>query len=163
MPSTPLTLLIDTNVWLDAFLPNRPEAEAARALLEEAEKRGFSLVYAAQSSLDVCQRVIINNKRWVRESSELTETWATAIKRWAWDAVTSMQELAVAVPVDMSDIWLACKYRDYHDDYEDDLVLVACRRSHADYLVTNDRKLLAHADICAKTPRQMVELLKVLS
>ena len=74
MPSTPLTLLIDTNVWLDAFLPNRPGAEAARALLEEAEKRGFSLVYAAQSSLDVYQRVIINNKRWVRESSELTET-----------------------------------------------------------------------------------------
>jgi predicted nucleic acid-binding protein len=120
-------------------------------------------VYAAQSSLDVYQRVIINNKRWVRESSELTETWATAIKRWAWDAVTSMQELAVAVPVDMSDIWLACKYRDYHDDYEDDLVLAACRRAHADYLVTNDRKLLAHADVCAKTPRQMVELLKVLS
>lgn len=163
MPSTPLTLLIDTNVWLDVFLPSRPEAEAARTLLEEAEKRGFSLVYAAQSSLDVYQRVIINNKRWVRESSALTEAWATAIRRWAWDAVTSMQELAVAVPVDMSDIWLACKYRYYHDDYEDDLVLAACRRSHADYLVTNDRKLLAHADVCAKTPRQMVELFKVLA
>ena len=42
MHSTPLTLLIDTNVWLDALLPNRPGAEAARTLLEEAEKRGIA-------------------------------------------------------------------------------------------------------------------------
>ena len=44
MPSTPLTLLIDTNVWLDVFLPSRPEAEAARTLLEEAEKRAAEAV-----------------------------------------------------------------------------------------------------------------------
>lgn len=161
MPKLPSTLLLDTNVWLDLFLPNRPEGEAARRLLEEADARNINLVFAAQASLDVYQRLIINNERWVRASATLSDEWATAIKRWAWDAVTSMQEVATAVPVDASDIWLACKYRDYHDDYEDDLVLAACQRSHADFLVTNDRKLLKHADICAKTPRQMLELLKV--
>lgn len=162
MPSDSPVLLIDTNVWLDLFLPNRPEGKTARSLFEEAEARNMSLVFAAQASLDVYQRLIINNKRWVREASMLTEEWSKTIKRWAWDAVASMQELAVAVPVDTSDIWLACKYRDYHDDYEDDLVLAACRRAKVDYLVTNDQKLLMHADVCAKTTRQMLGLVKAL-
>jgi len=39
------------------------------------------------------------------------------------------------------------------------LVLAACKRAAADYLVTNDRKLLEHADIAAKTPRQMMPIL----
>lgn len=40
-----------------------------------------------------------------------------------------------------------------HRDYEDNLVLAACKRAQVDYLVTNDRKLLEHADLAAKTPR----------
>ena len=160
-PAQSPILLLDTNVWLDLCLPTRPNVEASRELVAYAEAHCISMAYAAQASLDVYQRVMVDNKRWVRASGELTQEWAVAIKRMAWDCVNRMQELATAVPVDSSDIWLACKYRDYHDDYEDDLVLAACRRVKADYLVTNDRSLLTHSTICAKTPRQMLDLLKV--
>ena len=39
------------------------------------------------------------------------------------------------------------------------MVLAACKRAQVDYLVTNDRKLLEHADLAAKTPRQMMPIL----
>ena len=75
------------------------------------------------------------------------------------DHVRNMTENATAVGADASDLWLADKYLALHRDYEDNLVLAACKRAQVDYLVTNDRKLLEHADIAAKTPRQMMPIL----
>ena len=154
-------LLLDTSVWLDALLPLQTTRACSVELLTLVVDNDVPVTYAAQSSLDVYRKVGSAYKQWIRRTGRLTEDWAVAVKRWAWDCVTAMQEVATAVPVDASDIWLASKYRDYHDDYEDDLILAACHRAKVDYLVTNDRKLLAHADVCAKTPEQMLGLLKI--
>lgn len=159
MPANPPILLVDTNVWLDLYLPSRDREGTALRLLQEAHRAGAALAFASQAALDVYQRVCVDNKRWLRAGDALNEKWAIAIKRHAWDCVNEMRELATAVPVDASDLYLACKFRDLHDDFEDDLVLAACERSHANYLVTNDRKLLSHAPIDARTPSQMTELL----
>ena len=159
MPSNPPILLVDTNVWLDLYLPSRDREGVALALLREAHAAGAALAFASQAALDVYQQVCVDNKRWLRAGAALTEEWARAIKRHAWDCVNEMRELATPVPVDASDFYLACKFRDLHDDLEDDLVLAACERAHANYLVTNDRRLLAHAPVDARTPSQMIELL----
>ena len=160
MTYNPPILLIDTNVWLDLFLPHRPNRETAMQLLDEAEAREAVLTYPSQALLDVYQKVRSDNKRWIRASRPLTESDALAIKRMAWDFVELMRSKATAIPVDANDVALACAFRDTHDDLEDDLVLAACRRAHADYLVTNDASLLAHAPIEAKTPAEMLELLR---
>ncbi len=52
--------------------------------------------------------------------------------------------------------------RDQHAEIEDNLIVAACMRIKADYLVTNDEKLLRHAPVAAVTPRQMVRLLEVV-
>lgn len=153
-------ILVDTNVWLDVYIPGRPGAQAANELIEEASRQGAHLVFPSHACLDVFCRVSFEHKRWVRESSELTEAWAVAIKRYAWDCVNDLRKIATAVPVDSSDLYLACKHRDAHDDLEDDLVLAACQRAHANYLVTNDRKLLRHSPVETKTPSAMVGLLR---
>lgn len=159
MQVNPPILLLDTNVWLDIFLPHRPGREDALALLDTAEALSVSLVYPAQAVLDVYQKVRSDNKRWIRASRPLTQNDALAIKRMAWDYINMMREVATAIPADTNDIALACRYRDTHDDLEDDLVLAACRRAHANYLVTTDSRLAGHAPIEAKTPAQMLELL----
>ena len=41
----------------------------------------------------------------------------------------------------------------------DNLVLAACRRAKADHLVTSDQSLIAHADVIAKTPEEMLALM----
>ena len=160
MPVNPPILLLDTNVWLDIFIPHRPGREEAIELREEAEARDVSLAYPSHAILDVYQKVRSDNKRWIRESRQLTQADALAIKRMAWDYVNMMREVATAIPVDANDVALACAFRDSHDDLEDDLVLAACQRAHANYLVTTDATLASHAPIEAKTPTQMLELLR---
>lgn len=89
----------------------------------------------------------------------LDEASARAIGDAALAFVRNMTENATAVGADASDLWLADKFLTLHRDYEDNLVLAACKRAQVDYLVTNDHKLLEHADLAAKTPRQMMSIL----
>ena len=128
MPNSSLCLFLDTNVWLEKYLPWRAGHGTVLALLQEARLQEVAIAFPAQSALDVYQRVRIENKRWARNSGRLDEHMAQAIKRLAWDCVNDMCDLATAVPVDSSDLYLACKHRDVHDDLEDDLVLAACQQ-----------------------------------
>lgn len=160
MSSNPPIILLDTNVWLDIYLPHRPGREAALELLRVACNQEAVLAFASQSIIDVYQQVMADNKQWARASGLLTEELAVAIKRLAWDCVHEMRQIATAIPVDAGDLYLADKFRDIHDDLEDDLVMAACQRSKANYLVTNDRKLLGRAPIDSRTPEQMVDLLR---
>ena len=75
----------------------------------------------------------------------------------------SMQEQATAVGSATADLWLASKLCDQHAEIEDNLIVAACMRIKADYLVTNDEKLLRHAPVAAVTPTKMVQLLGVMS
>ena len=159
-PDAPLLIVVDTNVWLDLYLPHRAGREDARHFVERAIACGASLLFTIQTANDVFARVSINAKRWVREGKgEIDENYARAIKGLAWDCVASMRELGTAVGADDSDLWLAQKYRKLHDDFEDDLILAACTRVSADYLVTNDAKLLRHAPVAALTPSDVCVLL----
>ena len=135
MLTNPPLLLLDTNVWLDYFLPSRDGEGIAARLLNAAQTHNASLAFASHTALDVYQRFSADSKRWLRAGGRLTEEWAIAIKRLAWDCVNEMREIASAVPVDSSDLYLSCKFRDRLDDFEDDLVMAACERSGANYLV----------------------------
>ena len=160
MKTNPPIILIDTNVWLDIYLPRRPGYKAAITFFKEALTRDVSLTYASHSTLDVYQKVRSDNKEWFRTYRTLTQADAIGIKRMAWDCVNEMRESATAVPIDATDIALACHFRDEHDDFEDALVMAACQRSRANYLVTNDTSLATHSPIEAKTPEEMTKLLR---
>lgn len=160
MSYNPPILLLDTNIWLDIYIPFRQGHEAAREMINIALDCDISLAYPAHAALDVYQRVRSDNKEWIRKSRELTQTDAIAIKRTAWDYVNEIRKIATAVPVSFSDIYLACAFRDEHDDFEDTLVMAACQRAKANYLVTRDVALAAHSPIEAKTPEEMTELLR---
>lgn len=88
-----------------------------------------------------------------RELGSVDEHVAAAAKKAALGCMRNMSEIATAVGADASDAWLANKYLSMHLDFEDNLVLAACRRAQVDYLVTNNRTFIAHADVVAKTSR----------
>ena len=159
MTKPPLMLMVDTNVWLDLYIPHRPGAAVSKSFLQAAIRHEANLLFTMQAAYDVYASVGVNHKRWVRESKgELDEEYVRAIKSLAWDCVENMRELATVVGADASDLWMACKYRDLHDDLEDDIVLAACKRAKADILVTNDAKLIHHAPVCAMTPADVIKL-----
>lgn len=95
------------------------------------------------------------------ETGSIDGETSRAISQISLAFVKNMTESATPVGADASDLWLAEKYLSLHGDYEDNLVLAACKRIDADFLVTNDCRLLEHADIAAKTPRQMMTILSL--
>ena len=160
MSGAPLKIMVDANVWVDSFCVDHAESLAARAFIGQAAETGallFFPVHIAKDVLYVVQHEL--KRRVIAKKGSADETSARAIGEAALAFVRNMTENATAVGADASDLWLADKYLALHCDYEDNLVLAACKRAQVDYLVTNDRKLLEHADLAAKTPRQMMPIL----
>ena len=162
MSNHPMRLMIDTNVWLDNYCGWHEGNASCRDLLKLARRRGYELYYPVHALKDALYLIGIEYKRQVRGlTGTLTEAQATAAQETALGCIRNLMELATAVGADGSDIWLAEKYLPIHHDFEDNLVLAACKRIKADYLITKDAKLIKNADVLAKTPAQMVELMRM--
>lgn len=150
MSNAEITLLIDTNVWIDYFSPWRQGHELACTLFAMSVERGIDLLFAVSSSKDVYYQVQMSYKLLAKRcDGALTEERAVAARETAWGCVRWMGEVANPVGCDMSDMWLAQKHKTIHADYEDDLVIAAAIRSKATQLVTNDRSLIIHAPVSA--------------
>ncbi|MDO4849729.1 MAG: PIN domain-containing protein [Coriobacteriia bacterium] len=157
-----LRILVDTNVWIDAFLGHRSGHDAAMAFLAAAQMASAQLVYPVGALQDVFAILIIELKRKTREVGEIDETAMNVIRRVAWSCVDTLREGATAVGADESDAWLACKYRKLNWDLEDNMVLAAAKRAEVDYLVTSDRVLLTKANVAAMSPADMAALLAAM-
>ena len=57
---------------------------------------------------------------------------------------------------------MARKQRCLHEDYEDNLVVAAAKRAHADCLVTNDQNLLKHSPVAALSCTDALAYLQAL-
>lgn len=162
MQNQQLRILLDTNVWLDRYVPHRPGADVANALLSRCVEDDVIALYPLRSIGDVFWQVTKNNELWVKESKgQISEAYAHAINAMAWDCVTNMQEIAMAVGAEYTDVWRATKYREIHSDFEDNMVLAAAERAKVDYLVTSDRQLIEKATVCALTPEDMLTVLRM--
>ena len=144
--------IVDTNVWLDNYLGSRPHSRASREFIVSALECGVQLAYPVHAVKDVFYLLQLNLKRKARENGDLSEGDAAAITAAAWSCVQNMREMATAVGADESDVWQACKYRQLTGDLEDNLVIAAAQRAQADFLVTNDKKLIHKAPVPAFMP-----------
>lgn len=156
-------LMVDTNVWVDLYIPGRPLRESSLAFFEAAEKANVELVFTLEIARAVFRLVAHEAKAWVRQDKgSLSDAYARAISAHTWDFMQDMQEHGTAIGSATADLWLASKLRDEHAEIEDNLIVAACMRIGASYLVTNDRALLRHAPVAAVTPSQMVRLLEIV-
>ena len=160
--STQLSMLLDTNVWLDYYLPWRSGYEKARQLIECALEQNQTLAYAVPSIKDIFYMTAAEYKNVERATTgALSESAARAAAATAWGCVNNMQEIACAVPLDHTDVWVASKQRVLHEDFEDDLVIAAAMRGKVDYLVTNDGALLRHCPVAALNSSDMCKVLEL--
>lgn len=162
MREQPLKIVVDTCVWVDSYCAWHTGSAAARDVLRAAHRGGAQLFYPVHSAKDVLYVLAHEFRRnAAAEGESLDASASSAIGHTALACMRSMGEGATAVGADVSDLWFANKYLKVHGDFEDNLVLAACQRIGADYLVSNDAKLLAHANLAAKTPAQMTALLEL--
>jgi predicted nucleic acid-binding protein len=153
----PRTILVDTNVWLDQYLPARQHRKESQAFVDAALSQGVQLTYPAAIVKDVFYIVANEYKRIVRGATgTLTHADALAIQQLAWGVVDNMQEIATTVGMDLSDLWLASKWRHVDSDLEDNIVRAAARRSKADLLVTWDNGMLSKAVVPTLTPTDAI-------
>ena len=160
MSALPAMLLLDTNVWLDAFIESRPGYKEAKELLGTASRMKTELLYTPVSLKDVEYISAASFKRDVRGTVD--EACAVVARQFAWSCVQNMRRIATVVGADESDMWMAEKYHAIHPDFEDDLILAAAKRCNPDYLVTRDKRLLEHAVVPAITPARLLVLLREL-
>lgn len=155
----PSRVLLDTNVWLDAFDGARPRSHAVNELIDVCVRRGIDLLYAVGTAKDVYYLVGASLKRQARTAGEaVSEDQASAIATYAAACVANMDEIATAVGADSSDVWLARKYQRIHADFEGCMVLAAAQRAKADYLVTSDEALLRHSPVAALSVEDFLAL-----
>ena len=158
---TVCSILVDTNIWLDFYLPVRLRHAQAYSLLRLAVSNDVQLLYAAPTIRDVHYLLSASLKKAHREEhGTLDESTSAAINEAAWKCAENMAEIAIAVAADQSDIWLAMKYRLLHNDFDDDLVIAASLRSNASLLVTNDEKFLTHSPVPTLNAEDALALLQ---
>lgn len=161
MIQAPSSILVDTNVCLDNFLADRDGSQTSQVLIDACREKGVDVLFSIFTLRDVYYHVEAHLKRQIREAGEdVTSERAAIAEQFAWQAMLSLNEQGTAVPADTSDVTVARYFHQVHRDFEDDLVLAAVERSGADYLITNDKKLRAHAPVAAITPTDMLTLLK---
>lgn len=157
------SLLVDTNVWLDYFLSERPGHDEAVSFVAFACERKYPLLYPASIVKDVFYLTANALKRDTRaRKGALAPSDAAAATETAWGCVHSMREQATAVGADESDLWMACSLHSIHNDLEDNLVVAAAQRADATYLITSDETLIKHAPVAALTPGDALTLLQAI-
>lgn len=160
----PTRILVDTCVWVDNYLGFRLGHADAATLISRADELGISLLYAVTTAKDTYYMIGHVLKARVRHGgAELTSGDAVAIDEIAWACLANMEEIATAVGLDASDVWLAKKLKAVHGDFEDNVIIAAARRAQADYLVTNDATLLRDAPIAALSAADACALLTALA
>lgn len=164
MASKPRTIVIDTNVWLDCYLPERAGSAMSLAAIEAAYRQNVAMLYTTAQAKDIFFLAGSALKALARSQlGTLSSASAAAINEMCWGILDAMEEFAEVVGSDDSDLWLAKKYRGLHRDFEDNLVLAAAERAHADLVVTNDEQLIRHAPVAAVTPHGLLTLLAAFS
>ena len=149
----PLRILVDTNVWLDQFLPARPHERESRMFIDHAVERGASLAYAAGSLKDVFYIIGNECKRLARgNDGELAEADALYAQEYAWGCIEAIQNMASPVGMDLVDIRKASIWRRSNSDFEDNLIRAAADRLEADFVVTWDKGMLSKCFVPTVTP-----------
>ena len=161
---SPKTLLLDTNVWLSYYLGSREDSDLAKRLLNLAVENDAQLAYAVTTAKDLFFLLAADCKRAYKTGhGQLTEAAAATANELAWGCVRHLSELAIVVPCDHTDVWMAQKQRRLHGDFEDDLVIAAAMRVKADLLVTADKALLLHAPVAAVDVADAIKYLEDLA
>ena len=155
MSGNQLRILVDTNVWVDQFLPLRPGQQDSLRLVERACDVDALLLYPACILKDVFYIINSESKRLVREKlGALSEVDTLAARTYAWGCIEAIQGLALPVDTTLIDIRMASIWRNVNGDFEDNLVRAAAERAGADLVVTWDKGLLSNRVMPVVTPAQ---------
>ena len=96
MSETPKRILVDTNVWLDYFIPSRRGRSVAIEFLRDACTAQVDLLYAATSSKDLFYLISSEHKAWYRREHGSLSQYAAAAARLTFSPAARYSVVAVS-------------------------------------------------------------------
>lgn len=159
----PLSLILDTNIWVDLYFPNRPNHVASYRMVLAAQEKEAQLFYSPHSMIDVFYLANSEQKSLLRkDGGELTESFALGANEIAWGCIQSIYEIGAPIPITAPILSKALKMKSVHSDFEDDAILAAAQIANLDFLVTNDQKLLTKGIVPSLSAEDMLAYLQTL-
>jgi predicted nucleic acid-binding protein len=150
-------LLLDTNILLDYCLPNRAGHKTSFQLIDTCLQGDIPLYCAVSSLKDVFYLI----ERAIRSALSKEEKPNNGVSsEIAWGMLERIRDMVHVIGADESDVWVATKCRPLHEDFEDNMIIAACERAGASYLITNDARLREDACVPTLKPSQALALLE---
>ena len=150
-----LSLIIDTNVWIDYFMRSEVDAGASERLLEAAILSETTLLVCPTTLKDVFYIL----PRRFRQQDMREGKAGPSYEPVAWACVERILELATPTPLGLFECTMARSLRDKFGDLEDNLVLASGESAQADYIITRDAPLLQRFPEACITPDRALELI----
>ena len=134
-----MTVLLDTNIIMDALQERQPfDVEAKKILKRAQDNREFTCLFTANSVADIFY--LYSKSRDIKSAKAVLDFLLTN-----YGVVTVTQEdckAALLLPI---------------DDFEDALVIICAQNAKADYIITRDDKLLhSVSQVMLVTPKDFV-------
>lgn len=156
MTSLQSGLFLDTNILLDYCLPGRRGHDDSFKLIDACCRKNISLYCAVSSLKDVYYVIERSIQNAIAKEGKHNGGTSVSI---AWGMLERICSLVQAVGVDVSDAWIATKYRSLHNDFEDNMLIAACERARAAHLITSDVELREDAPVSTLRADQALALL----
>lgn len=142
-----LKLLIDTNVWLEYFLARTNATEPTAELLSRAAEAEDIVLFSSSLSVkDVYYILGRTMKADARREGALTPEAIAGADETAWACVRLIRQKSIIASVGADEVFDSFVFKYHHNDFEDDLMLGVANRIDADYVVTEDKNLIKHAN-----------------
>lgn len=154
-------IVVDTNIWLDYLLKDRPGSLDAARLFALAKTTDVPLVIPSHAMSDVFFIMKQEFKKaHLKRGRQASESIGISARVAAWAIIDLIMELATVGPSDQMDAIMASKNRTVHGDYEDNLVVACAVRTSARLLVTNDEQLIRHSPVATMSASDALALLE---
>lgn len=149
-----MRLIFDTNVLIDYCFKDRSDISTD----------SLQMIYVATECGHTCLAPvnIVNDFTYIintilKRDKEIQDS--SIRNQIIWGFFDKIKDVVGFVGCDVSDIFVAEKFRFDNCDMEDNLVVAAAMRCGADYLITNDKDLNKKQLVPTKTPKQMIKIL----
>lgn len=155
------SVLFDTNVLLDYFLARGESGETSKRLIGTLWDGDYRMLVTSGTLKDLFYLVAAAIKRGARnKAGVLTEEDAKTASFIAWSCVRQATELMTVTETGWGECLRAITLRNFHDDFEDNLLIASAERAHIDYVVTRDRQLIERAPLACLSPEDMLRLVE---
>lgn len=135
-----MTVLLDTNIIMDAFQERQPYDIEAKEILKRTRSGEITCLFTANSATDIFY--LYSRARDVKSARAVLDF---LLKHYTVVSVTH-EDCTSALSLSI-------------DDFEDALVAVCAKKANADYIVTRDDKFIQSASpVKAIAPKELVNM-----